>query len=60
VSTIEQLGNAMIAAVSGWGIDGAPTDIRAALALLPQAKAVRFRQRFGVVLELRAKRDAVV
>jgi hypothetical protein len=44
-STIEQLRNGMIASVSGWGIDGAPTGIRTALALLPQAKAVRFGKR---------------
>src|SRR5262249_12570699 len=32
-STINQLGNGTIAEVSGWGIDGAPTGIRTALAL---------------------------
>src|SRR5262249_53005889 len=32
-STIDQLRNGSIAEVSGWGIDGAPTGIRTALAL---------------------------
>ena len=60
-STIGQLPRGTMTAVSGWGIDGAPTGIRTALVHLPRAEAVRF---FHLILmpshaSLRAARQHV-